>query len=94
MYAGGVGFQDPKAIREGTSFTVRKDHDDLKWMLLVDYPHDRLDRWILSLSTFDYTVVYRPGLKNQVPDELYRCVKYVKDETEVEDGFVSLGTRC
>lgn len=58
---------------EGTYFTERSEKDALKWMMTIDEPHERLSRSRLYLYTFDYTVVCKPGLKDEVSDKLSRC---------------------
>lgn len=49
----------------------------------VEDPHGRLERCRLALSTFDFTVVFRPGLK-KVPDALSSCVELVGTPEELE----------
>lgn len=39
----------------------------------------------MSLNNFDFTVTYRPGLRNQDPDALSRCPPGGHDYKEVED---------
>lgn len=63
-------FKTLRPYVEGTQFVLRSDHDSLRWIISVSEPHGRLTRWRLRLSKFDFTVVYRRGLKNQVPDAL------------------------
>ena len=55
---------------EGTKFTVRTDHDLLRWLLALTEPSGRLMRWRLRLSEFNFKIVYRPGRVHQVPDAL------------------------
>lgn len=74
------------------SFVVRSDHDVLRWLMGVSDPQGRLDRWRLSLSNFDLTVAYRPGLRNKVPDALSRCTTNDHDDVEVEDGITTFET--
>ena len=57
---------------EGAHFLVRTDHNALKWLLTLEDPTGRLMRWRLRLMEFDYEIIYRPGLKHQVPDALSR----------------------
>jgi RNase H-like domain found in reverse transcriptase/Reverse transcriptase (RNA-dependent DNA polymerase)/Retroviral aspartyl protease len=53
---------------EGTSFTVRSDQVALKWLLSFKDPSGRLARWRLRLAEFDFTIQYRPGIKNNLAD--------------------------
>ena len=56
---------------EGLKFTIRTDHDALRWLMtLTDYS-GRLMRWRLRLSEFDFTIPYRPGRVQQVPEALF-----------------------
>lgn len=69
-----------------------QDLDVLKRVMSVDDPNGRLARWRLAFSTFDFTVFYRPGLKDQVPDTLSQIVveKAVMSK-ELEDDMPTLG---
>ena len=57
---------------EGLTFTVRTDHDVLRWLMTISDSTGCLMRWRLRLSEFDFTVKYRPGLVQQVPDAISR----------------------
>ena len=57
---------------EGTRFTVRTDHDALRWLMTLTESSGRLTRWRLRLAEFDFVVQYRPGRVHQVPDALSR----------------------
>ena len=59
---------------EGETFTVRKDHDALRWLMTLTDSSQRLMRWRLRLSEFDFTIQYRPAIVNQVPDALSRII--------------------
>lgn len=68
-------------------------------MNFVD-PHDRLAQWSLNLSAFNFTLFYRPGMKKQVPEALYRCADVSQVGTEegeelpkIEDGDTLVTTR-
>lgn len=57
---------------EGTRFTVRTDHDALRWLMSLSESSGRLTRWRLRLAEFDFVIQYRPGRVHQVPDALSR----------------------
>ena len=57
---------------EGQRFTVRTDHDSLKWVLNLADAKGRLARWRLRLSEFDFDVEHRAGVKHQAADALSR----------------------
>ena len=61
-----------KAYLQMESFVIRTDHESLKWLLAVDGENSRLCRWRLRLAEYDFTVVYRPGIKNQPADAMSR----------------------
>lgn len=55
------------------SFTVLSDHGSLQWMYSWKNAPLRVKRWLASLASFDFSVVYRPGPKNVVADALSRA---------------------
>ena len=59
---------------EGTTFTVRTDHDALRWLMSLTKSSGRLTRWRLRMAEYDFTIQYRPGRVHQVPDALSRLV--------------------
>ena len=70
---------------EGTNFTVRTDHDSLRWLLNITDVSGRLARWRLRLAEFDYSVVNRPGVKHQAPDALSRLLTSGDDQSPLDD---------
>jgi hypothetical protein len=83
---------------DGAHFRVRSDHEALRWLLTLKEPSGRLARWRLRLSEFDFTIQYRPGIKNSLADgcSRLRCLTQspepVEDEVpcfivEVDDGI-------
>ena len=42
---------------EGTSFTVRTDHDSLRWLMNLTESSGRLTRWRLRLAEFDFAIL-------------------------------------
>lgn len=56
----------------GSEFTVFTDHQHLTWLLNKKDPHPRLERWMIRLSLYRFTLVYKPGKENIVVDMLSR----------------------
>ena len=46
---------------EGQEFTIRTDHDSLKWLMALSDASGRLQRWLLRLQEFDFNINHRPG---------------------------------
>lgn len=59
---------------EGSKSIVYTDHQALVWLLRGKALKGRLVRWALRLQEFDFSVHYRPGVENVVPDALSRAV--------------------
>ena len=59
---------------EGTNFTVRTDHDALRWLMSLTESSGILTQWRPRLAEYDFTIQYRPGRVHQVPDALSRPV--------------------
>ncbi len=70
---------------ERTRFTVRTDHDALKWALCLAKAQRRLAKWRLRLAEFHFDVVYRPGVTHSVPDALSRVETTRGDQGALED---------
>ena len=84
---------------EGTHFTIRTDHDALRWLMTSTESSGRLTRWRLRLAEFDFTIEYRSGRVHQVTDALSRLVapnrgtqSEIYDEFATFDGDASLLT--
>ena len=59
---------------EGMKFTVRTDHDALRWLMSLTENSGRLTWWRLRPVEYDFNIQYRPGRVRQVPDALSRLV--------------------
>ena len=56
----------------GTMFTVRTDHNSLKWLQNFRDPEGQLARWLEVLAEYQFTVEHRPGSKHVNADALSR----------------------
>ena len=57
----------------GRHFTVRTDHQALKWLFSLKEPKSRIARWIEVLSSYDFEVEYRKGNHHGNADGMSRC---------------------
>ena len=56
----------------GTHFTVRTDHNALKWLKNFKEPEGQVARWLQILSEYDFQVEHRPGKQHLNADALSR----------------------
>ena len=56
----------------GRPFTVRTDHNALKWLQSFKDPEGQVARWLETLAQYDYKIEHRPGKKHQNADALSR----------------------
>jgi len=56
----------------GRRFSVRTDHQALKWLFSLKEPRGRIARWLEILSTYDFSIQYRPGKKHGNADGMSR----------------------
>lgn len=74
---------------DGRAFTVRLDHNAMKWILSIEDPTGRITRWCQWLAPYDYHIIHHPGRVRQVPDALSALLKpqvsYEGDPTPFDD---------
>ena len=57
----------------GRRFKVRSDHQALVWLFRLKEPRGKIARWFEILSQYDFSIEYRPGVKQGHCDALSRC---------------------
>jgi hypothetical protein len=50
----------------GERFQLESDHQPLQWILTNSKPTSKLARWALMLSGFDFKVIHKPGIDNEM----------------------------
>ncbi len=56
----------------GRRFTVRTDHNSLRWLVSFKEPQGQLARWMEELSLYDMVIEHRPGKNHGNADALSR----------------------
>ena len=54
----------------GKRFTLRTDHEPLKWLFNVREPAGQLARWLECLAAYSFPIVHRPGIRHRNTDAL------------------------
>ncbi len=57
----------------GRHFTIRTDHQALKWLFGFREPKGRIARWLEILAQYQFDIEYRPGKGHGNADALSRC---------------------
>ena len=70
---------------EQTRFTVRTDHQPLKWLMTLSDPQGRLARWRLRLLEFDIEIQCKPGVTHALADYPSRVITEGLDRNVLED---------
>ena len=72
-------------LLKGTSnpFTIFSDHHNLLYQKKPEKMSQRLVRWALFLSEFNFKITYRAGSSNGKPDALSRRPDYASNEEEL-----------
>jgi len=77
---------------EGTRFLVRCDHMALKWILTTTAcTNNRLNRWRIRLTEFDYDVAYKPGRHHAIADALFRMPTEALDTKPIPEAIPVVG---
>ena len=63
----------------GRKCTVYTDRRALKWLLNLQDPSSRLNRWAMKLAEYDFDVKQRPSTQMRYADALSRCVNAVEE---------------
>jgi transposase InsO family protein len=81
--------QDFRHYLLGRRFTVRTDHNALRWLLAFRNPSDQMARWLELLSQYNFSIQHRPGVKHGNADALsrYPCPP---DDCPEYDGVTAL----
>ena len=69
----------------GVQFTIRTDHEPLKWLLNLMDASGRLARWRLRLAEYDFNVEYRPGRVNNLADGMSRLPTEGETKTSIDE---------
>ena len=56
----------------GRRFVAWMDHQALRWVYSLREPKDRIARWLETLSTYQFSIEYRPGHKHRNVDVMSR----------------------
>jgi RNase H-like domain found in reverse transcriptase/Reverse transcriptase (RNA-dependent DNA polymerase)/Integrase zinc binding domain/Chromo (CHRromatin Organisation MOdifier) domain/Integrase core domain len=70
---------------EGVDFTVRTDHQALRWVMNLSDAQGRLARWRLRLAEFTFTVEYHPGAAHHAADVMSRLPNQPVPSEGIED---------
>ena len=82
----------------GREFTVRTDHQALKWLFGFKEPKGRIARWLEILAQYQFDMEYRPGKAHGNADGLSRCPNprdcQCPDEDNLENLKCGPCTKC
>ena len=62
----------------GHHFTIRTDHNSLKWLMNFKETKGLVARWIMQLQEYDFTIEHRKGVEHGNADGLSRQVRVKK----------------
>lgn len=70
MFIDGLGSEDLSAVFSRTKLVVSSDLEALRWIMTIVKLNGRIYRWRLGIQSFEFTLVYMPGVVYQVPEVL------------------------
>lgn len=70
---------------KGSPFTLRTDHEALKWIRDKGDATGMLARWCLRLNELEYDVMHRAGMKHQAAEVLLPLGTTEYDTSKVND---------
>ena len=78
----------------GNRFTIRTDHNALKWLMSVKDHNAQLMRWALMLLEYDFEIVHVKGKTNVVADALSRApinliATVIEEQKQIDAGEAS-----
>jgi len=76
----------------GQTFTVRTDHQALKFLLEQKMGTPSQQRWLSKLLGYDFVIEYKPGCENRVADALSRLNDSAVLHEEASISFISFPT--
>ena len=75
MFGNRLGYSQIPTLSLGAPFALQTDHKPLLWLESAKESHarsQRLERWVLELRAYEFTVKHRPGIENVDADSLSR----------------------
>jgi hypothetical protein len=69
---------------------MRTDQVALKWLLSLKEPSGRLERWRLRLAEYEFTIQYRPSMKNSLADGCSCVISNESDAAVYDDNIPCL----
>ena len=67
----------------GVHFLLVTDHSALQWLHSIE-PKGRIERWVMQLQEYSFTVRHKPGKLHSNADSLSRLPPSVKDSLQLE----------
>ena len=78
------GVHHYKSYLQGNKFVLRTDHLPLTYVFKKGYGNDRISRWALYLSKYQFDICYKKGSSLEGPDALSRQVYTDENTLDIE----------